>query len=318
MSVKEKILFYWKSTAHELEWTIAYRFRNKESTLITELDSKFKIVELPDGYWGADPLPIEYNGKLFLFFELFRKKDNKGLIACSIFDGKNFTNPKVILEESCHLSFPFVFKINSEFYMIPETGGRRTVELYKCTEFPYNWKREKVLLNDVRSSDTVVFEINENLYVLASMLTSNNACEAQNTLFSLDRSDLSLTQLLSTNSIGSHGIRNAGPLFYTNGKVYRPGQNCDGKQYGKSLILFEIDEANDSEYCEHEIKDVNVNDIAINQTAEKYDGIHTYTVTDHYEFIDLKSVVRHSIIKRIALMLRYAEDIVLHKFRKIE
>lgn len=314
MGVREKIGFYWRQTGHELSWEIAYRRRKDvTSTLLNDTLTEFEIVPMPKGFWGADPLSVEVNGDLYLFFEMFREKDGKGLIACATYENRKFSEPKIVLEEECHLSFPFIFKSGDVFYMIPETGGRKTLELFKCVEFPYKWEKVKIIAEALNSSDTIVFRNDGKLYLLASILVSNNACEAQNTLYKLDETTFVLEKIAYCPSIGCHGVRNAGPLFSCGKKTYRPGQNCDGKSYGKSLLIFEIDIINGDTYIEHEIADITIDDIVIKNMPGKFHGIHTYTVTENYEFIDLKKIVKHSLTKRIGLMVKYAKNIMSDK-----
>ena len=64
--------------------------------------------------------------------------------------------PKKIIEKPYHLSYPFVFSYDNEFYMIPETGSNSTIELYKCLEFPEKWEMAAILMKDVRAYDTTI------------------------------------------------------------------------------------------------------------------------------------------------------------------
>ena len=47
-----------------------------------------------------------------------------------------------------------------ELYMIPETAGNRTIELYKCVEFPMHWELSQVLMKDVYAVDPTILKHN--------------------------------------------------------------------------------------------------------------------------------------------------------------
>ena len=58
-------------------------------------------------------------------------------------DGR-WSTPVRVLERDHHLSYPFLFEHEGVLYMVPETAQAGTVELYRCTEFPLRWRRERV------------------------------------------------------------------------------------------------------------------------------------------------------------------------------
>ena len=61
-------------------------------------------------------------------------------------DLKFWTNPIVVLEEEFHLSYPNVFEINGQIYMIPETGKNGSVQLYVPNEDLTKWSLFRTLL----------------------------------------------------------------------------------------------------------------------------------------------------------------------------
>ena len=42
--------------------------------------------------------------------------------------------------------------------MLPETSGNRTVELYRCVEFPHRWELDRVLMDGVHAVDATLAE----------------------------------------------------------------------------------------------------------------------------------------------------------------
>ena len=114
---------------------------------ISNLDSLDKIADfknikiiLPQSNtFIADPFLFKYNNDYYAFFESWDY--NYGTICCSKLDSEyNFTNIEKCLDLKFHLSFPCIFEYKNNIYMIPETGAKKSILLYKCLEFPKKWK----------------------------------------------------------------------------------------------------------------------------------------------------------------------------------
>ncbi|MED1205211.1 hypothetical protein [Heyndrickxia acidicola] len=95
----------------------------------------------------ADPFIIENENTYFMFFEVFDKARGKGIISVAkSMNGEQWTYDKIVLKENYHLSYPYVFKHNGDFYMIPESSEASGVFLYKSKNFPYDWEKTSELL----------------------------------------------------------------------------------------------------------------------------------------------------------------------------
>src|SRR5690606_6253509 len=79
---------------------------------------------------------------------------NRGCIAVVPLD-RNGTvgEPRIVLEEAHHLSYPFVFGHAGEIWMIPESGDADSVNLYRAVEFPHRWTREACLIDGIQGYD---------------------------------------------------------------------------------------------------------------------------------------------------------------------
>jgi len=194
--------------------------------------------------------------------------------------------------------------------MIPETGQDKSLVLYRAKEFPYKWEKMATLITEIESSDTIVWEEDKSIYVLASVLLGN-ARSAKNILYILDDNKYQLRFIKELETTGTHGIRNAGLLFCENGVCYRPGQNCDDGEYGKGLIMWKVNDTTEK-YQEDIFREVNPKDIKIDTDCD-YCGIHTYNLSSRYEVVDLKINNRNSIANRIIQMLQILIGYILHK-----
>ena len=293
-----KVIDFWKTTKYETVWDVYYR-ECPTGSIFNNKSQIFKRINIDKNKWAADPLLFSYNGCNYLFFELFDRHSNKGSIALSeIKDGK-INKPTIIINEKFHLSFPFVFEHNNSIYMIPETGEIQSLILYKAIDFPLVWKREKVLLNNIHSSDTIVFKSNDKLIVAASII-QKNASYCNNSFYEL-LPNLKMNYICSSLA-NDKGQRNAGGIIVYEDLLIRPGQSSENCEYGKYLSFFKIDPTTFNETL---YKNIFIDDLRID-SSKKYIGIHTYSSNSTMEFIDLKYKKKNSFFKRLSILFKRA------------
>lgn len=291
-----KISKFWKSTKYKTSWDVYYR-NCPSGTIFTSNNTVFTKMDVGNNCWAADPLLFTLGDKSYLFFEMLDTKKNKGSIACSEIVDSKISKPRIVLNEDFHLSFPFVFETDGTIYMIPESGEANSVILYKALDFPYLWKREKVLINDIHSSDSIVFTFNNKMFLIVSVMNSN-AMNCSNNYYKVEPNFK--ISLFHTSLSSVKGQRNAGPMIFSNGSIIRPGQCSDGIEYGKSLCFFLVDK---DTFEESLFKEVGVDDILID-SSKKYVGIHTYSSNREMEFIDLKLRRKNCFIVRLFMIIK--------------
>src|SRR6478672_7627198 len=116
-----------------LEWASDDRSRNP---VVTSRD-----VNDVEAIFVADPFMISSNGLWYLFFEVLRKDTLLGEIGLAVSGNlKTWKYQRIVLRESFHLSYPYVFEWEGHYYMIPETLGAGEVRLYKSGDFPNDWQ----------------------------------------------------------------------------------------------------------------------------------------------------------------------------------
>jgi len=75
-----------------------------------------------------------------MFFEIYNGIRGKGEIGYAVSEnGLKWRYQKIVLEEAFHLSFPYVFKHENQFFMIPESYQAKEVRLYRADDFPNRW-----------------------------------------------------------------------------------------------------------------------------------------------------------------------------------
>ncbi|MCX8107954.1 MAG: hypothetical protein N3G20_04040, partial [Verrucomicrobiae bacterium] len=100
----------------------------------TYRNPRFKSADIPGRVIGsvADPFLMRRDDGWFLFFEMFDLQKGRGEIGLAASpDGYNWRFVSTVLAEPFHLSYPFVFTDDNEYYMVPESRAVREVRLYR-------------------------------------------------------------------------------------------------------------------------------------------------------------------------------------------
>lgn len=265
------------------QWILLFSF-NKSNVIATSFFRFKKVLPPKDRYW-ADPCVIFHDEKHYVFFEevIYGNKEEKGHICMAEFGKNGFTSsPKIVLERPYHLSYPFVFRHENRYYMVPESEQNKTIELYEAVSFPYEWRFKMNLMENVRAVDsTILFKDNkfwmftnikemeggpfsEELFVFVSdeLLSANWKPHAANPVVSDVRS-----------------ARPAGKIFMYNDKLYRPAQDCSYR-YGYSMMLNEIEVLNESEYKETSVSSITPD------WEKKIVATHSFSYEDGLTVID--------------------------------
>jgi hypothetical protein len=125
----------------------------------------------------ADPFMVREGTSWYMFFEVLNAASNQGDIGfAESSDGFHWRYGSIVLDEDFHLSYPYIFKYENDYYMIPESNEVKEVRLYKAVEFPTKWKFENRLLKGGRFADNSVFYDNRRwwLFTETSSKPHNN------------------------------------------------------------------------------------------------------------------------------------------------
>jgi hypothetical protein len=98
----------------------------------------------------ADPFMVERDGTWHMFFEVMHAVTRRGAIGLAVSsDLTTWVYQQIVLQEPFHLSYPYVFEWQGEYFMTPETLGAGAVGLYRADPFPTRWVREGDLVQGV-------------------------------------------------------------------------------------------------------------------------------------------------------------------------
>ena len=146
-------------------WNVAYTYRNWRNVVLW----RATWLAITPGHFLADPFVLTKDAKDYLFVEDYDFKKSRGTIAVYALSATGASRIGTALEESFHLSFPYVFEYANQVYMCPETSQNRDIRIYRSIEFPLKWKLEKVLLRDLSAVDTLIFKENERWWLFTNV-----------------------------------------------------------------------------------------------------------------------------------------------------
>lgn len=261
----------------------------------------FDLRRHPDSGWRAladdglrfyaDPFPILHDGQVTLFVEDYAHDLQKGVISAVAFgpDGPLGT-PQCVLEQECHLSYPFVFARDGEVWMIPESSSAARIELFRATAFPGGWVKEATLVEGVVASDATLIEHGGRWWLFATVRDGGGAFSDALCLWSAaDFRGPWSPHPRNPVLIDIASARPAGHMVVRDGALLRPVQDCR-RGYGAALGIARVTRL-DLDGFEQEVE-------SIIGPGPLWPGrkLHTLNSAGGFEFIDGSAFARRSLI----------------------
>lgn len=283
------------------EWNIAIRKKEDKSLWEKGGESKeFTVLPNTIRYWAADPFIISAGGKEYLFFEMFDRLKSKGLIGYREINGDKIGKMKIAYEANHHLSFPFIFKYENEYYIMPEYSEGKELFALKATHFPDKWEKVEGWMKGKRLVDSALLNHERETYLLTQDLGSVYTSEELSIFIRKGEEWLPHKENPVVKSLANSRL--AGKTFFEKNQLIRVAQDCqDG--YGTKLHFNNIMKLSEDEYEEEMFRTISVENIMVD-SKERFCGIHTYNSDDCYEVIDLKNPNRIRIGNVLNVMWR--------------
>jgi hypothetical protein len=207
-------------------------------------------------FW-ADPFLWRRDGRLFVFFEEFPYAAGRGRISALELDarGRPMGEAIAVLEEPCHLSYPFLFELDGELYMMPEKMAAGRLDVYRCREFPHRWIKARTLIEGMKIADANLIEHEGRWWLLCAARHRRSRIGETLAAFYADHplsrhwSAHPHNPLVRDFSRGRPGGR---VLRDGEGRLLRPSQDCV-RRYGYGLGINEITHLSTSGYAERRI-----------------------------------------------------------------
>ena len=232
-----------KLHARPFYWQTAYRRLDGQGVAEDGSLSGAPFALLPDDgkRFFADPFVIERAGRTFLFVEEFPYALARGVVSVAELgaDGR-FGMPRQVLVEPHHLSYPQVFELGGDVWMIPESSSARQVVLYRAESFPDRWVRHATLIANREISDATLLERDGRFWLFGTERHSQGNPSDTMVVFSADRLDGPwLPHPMNPVLIDRSAARPGGAFVRQGERLYLPVQ--DGTRvYGGGLGLAEL------------------------------------------------------------------------------
>jgi hypothetical protein len=201
----------------------------------------------------ADPFLVKEDQTWYLFFEVYNRNTDQGDEAVAVStNGSTWKYQQVILDEPFHLSYPYVFKWENDYYLIPESYQANSIRLYKAVDFPTKWKFLKTLVQGREYVDNSIAFYGDRWWLFSSV-TSND------TLYLHYADHLTgpwKEHPLSPIVVGdTHKARPSGRVLVYDGKLYRYTMDVNPPSGTHQIFAYEITDITPTAYSEHLVKE---------------------------------------------------------------
>ena len=205
-------------------------------------DAPFALLPNDGERFYADPFPFEWDGRRLLFFEDYPYRTRKGVIGRVEIDrAGRASSPRTVLEQSVHLSYPFVFSEGGAVFMLPEMGGAGRVQLFRAAPFPDRWVPDQVLLDDVVAADATLIRHEGAWWLFATL--SGDGGSSWDKLCLFHAPALAGPWVPHGDNpvlIDAGAARPAGAMWHEHGVLMRVAQDCR-RGYGDAVALCRVD-----------------------------------------------------------------------------
>ena len=272
-----------RGTHDDIRWGVGWRFTGWNSVRQNNELNIGDYNRLPDDgqRFFADPFVIWKDGIHHIFVEEFPFNTQKGIISHFTIDPKGVVSrPKMVLSRPYHLSYPFVFERDGQFWMIPETSGNRAIELYRAVRFPDKWIFETTLIDDIRADDVTLVDHDNRLWMFAAISDwQSSQWDALGLFHSTDLFGDWRAHQANPVVLDARAARPAGAMYHKEDALWRPAQDCSAG-YGSGLSLCRVERLDPERYeqsVEHHFAP---------RGKDRLTGLHTLNEDHGLEVID--------------------------------
>ena len=259
-------------SALDEQWVLAFRSRGS--------DDRFTIVHPPADRFYADPFLAEHDGRTFVYFEDYAYAEGKGAIACAELHASGIAEPHTVIAGPDHLSYPSLFQWRGEWFMLPETGARRRLEMWRARQFPGDWTLETIVFDGVDACDATVWQHDGRWWMFVTLCVAGGPRADEVSLFYAD-TPAGPWRPHRSNPVVSDAAhaRSAGALHRDGEALIRPSQDARGG-YGHAITLSRIDRLTPREYRETPVGSIRPT------WHPRVRGTHTIARSSMFEVVD--------------------------------
>lgn len=209
----------------------------------------------------ADPFLIPDEGEWHMFFEVYnRSRYPTGAIGHATSEnGYDWRYNGLVLTHVVHLSYPYVFKWDGEYYLVPDQQRPESdarVTLFRADPFPSRWTPVTTIVSPPRrTSDHVVIRFNDRWWCFVGhQPTGSLYCYFSDDLLETDWTAHEANPVVWNRP---HASRPGGRPLVSDDHIVIFYQDCDGG-YGRRLYAYRITELSPDTFAEHRFQDAPV------------------------------------------------------------
>lgn len=263
------------------EWQVAYRLL-PQGSIFTDRKTPFICIPNTRRYTAADPFLFEEAGVTYLFAEIYDKKEGRGKLGYSVFDGNRFSPWKIVISEPYHLSYPNIFRFQDQIYLVPEANESHSLYAYKAVSFPDTWVKCDPILTGCRLVDTTFLDDGDRHLMFTYDI--GDSAKKKLYLYSVNEKGEVKPYISDHISEDDATARPGGNFFRRQEDVIRVSQDCTG-DYGVAVVFSKITDCTPECYAEEKVLRLSPEDITVNKRF--ITGLHTYNANETMEVIDL-------------------------------
>jgi hypothetical protein len=274
-----------QSHREENKWMVAWRLTDDAGLAASaqERTARFNILADDGERYLADPFIWRAGNLYHIFLEEYPYDTEKGVISVLTIDeaGNISAPPRRALERPYHLSYPHILEHDGEIWMIPEAGASGRVEIYRATNFPYEWEFAGALLEGIGGNDATICRHDGRLWMFMTSFYRQST-SWDNLLVYHAENLLGPWRAHERNPLLIDGVasRPGGEMFTQEGELFRPVQDCRNF-YGEGLTIYRVDKLTPNDFAQSATGDITVS------SPSSIIGVHTINRLGRLEVVDL-------------------------------
>ncbi|HLE63087.1 MAG TPA: hypothetical protein VI750_08115 [Pyrinomonadaceae bacterium] len=267
-------------------WSVAFKYRDWRDLVMC----RGIRIKNPPNRFLADPFVISHENGDYCFVEDYDFATSRGCIAVYKLSENSSERLGEAIVEPFHMSYPYIFKYQSRFYMCPETCENKDIRLYESEGFPLKWKLKKIIMADVSAADTTIFE-HDGLWWLFTNIEPTNLGDHCTELY-IFYADSPLADNWTPHAknpilVDSRKARMGG-ILRDNKTIYRVAQRQGFDMYGKSSSINKITLLSKDDFIEEKLFKIEPNFFSGIRGTHHMHSNGRVTVYDFVEHVKVK------------------------------
>lgn len=236
----------------------------------------------------ADPFGMWQGDQLYIYAEGYDYRDRIGRIDLLVYDKElRFLTSQVVLKEPWHLSYPFLFEVNGDVWMLPEAFRSGTLTLYRARHFPGDWEPVCEIPLDGPAIDATPVYYHGKWWLFYSPSTSKEAKISHlHVAFADQLEGPWKLHPLNPIRVDRASARPGGRPVVMDDRIILPVQDCRNT-YGGAIRWLEIDRLDEKSFQARDRSGL----MPIPDMAPYIDGLHSVSGCGPVTLIDAKKIV---------------------------